>query len=214
MTPVIFLSGGHIARSTEAWRIPNVSELPIVEVCFQTDPDRFAPYRRDPVTLARPWAVPGTAGLEHRIGGLEKDGTGNVSFEPQNHEVMTRFRAEKVARIARGIPPSEIFGKPSGQLLVIGWGGTHCALREAVENKQRAGGSVSHLHLRYLNPLPGDLEDILHGFDKVLIPELNMGQLLKVIRARYLVNALGLNKVQGQAFRVPEVEARIEEMLK
>jgi len=214
MTPVIFLSEGHIARGMEIWRIPNVSELPKIEVHFRTDPEGFAPYQRDPVTLARPWAVPGTAGLEHRIGGLEKDDTGNVSFEPENHEAMTRSRAEKVARIVQDIPPSEIFGEPLGQMLVIGWGGTCSTLRKAVENKQQAGASISHLHLRYLNPLPGDLEDILDRFDKVLIPELNMGQLLKIIRARYLVDASGLGKVQGQIFRVPEIEARIEEVLK
>ncbi len=213
MTPVIFLSDGYIANSAEPWSIPDISELPEIDVHFYRDTETFAPYQRNPATLARPWVVPGTPGLEHRIGGLEKeDITGFVSYDPENHERMSRLRAEKVHRIARELPPTEIFGGTSGELLVIGWGGTHGVLRDSVENMQNEGFSVSHVHLRYLNPLPNDLGDILKRFDKVLVPELNLGQLLMIIRARYLVDAAGLNKIQGQPFHVFEVEAKIEEM--
>lgn len=214
MTPVIFLSDGYIANSAEPWSIPEVSDLARIEVTFAQEPENFAPYQRDPATLARPWAVPGTPGLEHRIGGLEKSHLdGNVSYAPENHEMMTRFRADKVARITSEIPPTEIFGESSGELLVISWGGTYGVLREAIGNLQQEGEPVSYVHLRYLNPLPGDLFDILKRFDKVLIPELNLGQLLRLIRSDYLVDAVGLNKVQGQPFHVFEVEAKIEELL-
>ena len=214
MTPVIFMSDLYIAFGAEPWCIPNVSELPPIEVNFRTDPQGFYPYLRDEKTLARPWAIPGTPGLEHRIGGLEKaDIIGQVSYDSNNHERMVRLRAEKVARIANDIPPTPVFGEPSGNLLVLGWGGTYGALRTAVEHKIEEGESVSHVHLRYLNPLPSDLGDILKRFEVVLIPELNLGQLLKVIRAQYLVDAVGLNKVQGQPFHIFEVEAKIEEIL-
>ena len=215
MTPVIFMSDLYIAFGAEPWRIPKVQDLPSIEVNFRTAPDGFQPYLRDEKTLARPWAIPGTPGLEHRIGGLEKANiTGNVSYDPENHERMALLRAEKVSRIADDIPPTKPFGEPKGNLLVLTWGGTYGAVRTAVEHKQEEGASVSHVHLRYLNPLPSDLGDILKQFDKVLVPELNFGQLLKLIRADYLINAVGLNKVQGLPFYVFEVETKIDKMLR
>ncbi len=215
MTPVIFMSELYIAFGAEPWRIPEVSELPSITVHYETTADGFQPYMRDEKTLARPWAIPGTPGLEHRIGGLEKaDISGNVSYDPENHEQMSLLRAEKVARIADDIPPTEIFGEPEGELLVLAWGGTYGAVRTAVEHKLAEGASVSHVHLRYLNPLPSDLGGILKQFDKVLIPELNFGQLLKLIRADFLIDAVGLNKVQGLPFYVFEVESKIHELLR
>jgi len=214
MTPVIFMSDLFISFGAEPWRIPKVADLPDIEVKFQTSIEGFEPYVRHPETLSRPWAIPGTPGLEHRIGGLEKEHlTGNVSYDPENHEQMVRLRAEKIARIAKEIPPTSILGESSGKLLVLTWGGTYGTVRTAIERKQNAGKSVSHVHLRYLNPFPGDLGDILKQFDKVLVPELNLGQLLKLIRAEYLVDAVGFNKVQGQSFYIYEVEAKIDEML-
>jgi 2-oxoglutarate ferredoxin oxidoreductase subunit alpha len=214
MTPVIFMSDLFISFGAEPWRIPKVADLPDIEVKFQTSIEGFEPYVRHPETLSRPWAIPGTPGLEHRIGGLEKEHlTGNVSYDPENHEQMVRLRAEKIARIAKEIPPTSILGESSGKLLLLTWGGTYGTVRTAIERKQNAGKSVSHVHLRYLNPFPGDLGDILKQFDKVLVPELNLGQLLKLIRAEYLVDAVGFNKVQGQSFYVYEVEAKIDEML-
>ena len=215
MTPVIFMSELYIAFGAEPWRIPKVSDLPSIAVNYETTADGFQPYMRDEKTLARPWAIPGTPGLEHRIGGLEKaDISGNVSYDPENHEQMSLLRAEKVARIADDIPPSEIFGEPEGELLVLAWGGTYGAVRTAVEHKLAEGASVSHVHLRYLNPLPSDLGGILKQFDKVLIPELNFGQLLKLIRADFMIDAVGLNKVQGLPFYVFEVESKIDELLR
>ena len=215
MTPVIFMSDLYIAFGAEPWLVPEVSDLPTIDVDFPTDTNGFEPYLRDEATLARPWAIPGTPGLEHRIGGLEKaDISGNVSYDPENHEQMVHLRAEKVARIANDIPPIEIFGQSSGELLVLSWGGTYGAIRTAVEHKQAESKSVSHVHLRYLNPLPKDLGDVMKGFKRVFIPELNLGQLRLLIRAEYLVDAAGLNKIQGQPFHVFEVESKIDELLR
>lgn len=215
MTPVIFMSELYIAFGAEPWRIPKVSDLPSIKVRYETAADGFQPYKRDNKTLARPWAIPGTPGLEHRIGGLEKaDISGNVSYDPENHEKMSLLRAEKVARIADDIPPTEIFGESSGEILVLAWGGTFGAVRTAVEHKQAEGASVSHVHLRYLNPLPRDLGAILERFDRVLVPELNFGQLLKLIRSEFLIDAVGLNKVQGLPFYVFEIESKIDELLR
>jgi len=215
MTPVIFISDLYIAFGAEPWLIPKVADLPAIEVHFWTDAEGFHPYLRDEKTLARPWALPGTPGLEHRIGGLEKEHiSGNVSYDPENHEQMIHLRAEKVARIVNDIPPTQVFGEPEGALLLLSWGGTYGAVRTAVERKQEEGASVSHVHLRHLNPLPKDLGDILKKFDSVLIPELNLGQLLKVIRATYLIDAVGLNKVQGQPFHVFEIESKIDKLLR
>ena len=215
MTPVFFLSDGYLGNGAEPWRIPTQDELPKFEVRFRTEKEGFQPYLRDPKTLARPWAVPGTPGLEHRIGGLEKeDITGNVSYDPLNHEHMVRLRAEKIARIAADIPHVEVLGKDSGPLLVVGWGSTYGAITSAVEELQAKGRPVSSIHLRYLNPFPANLGDVLKRFEKVLVPELNLGQLSLLIRARYLVDAVGLNKVQGKPFRVSEITRAIEELLR
>lgn len=217
MTPVFFLSDNSIANGAEPWKIPDASTLPAMTTRFVSNgsnTEEFMPYARDEETLARPWAVPGTPGLEHRIGGLEKqDLTGNVSYDPDNHEKMSRLRDEKVARIANDIPPTEVFGQNGDELLVIGWGGTFGTLRTAVKNKQAEGVSVSHVHLRYLNPLPADLGDIISRYQKVVVAELNLGQIATIIRARYLVDAIGFNKIQGQPFYVYEVESKIDEIL-
>ena len=214
MTPVVVLSDGYLANSAEPWRIPDVATLPRSEVTYRTDPVGFAPYQRDAETLARPWAIPGTPGLEHRIGGLEKqDGSGNVSYLPDNHQRMTDLRHQKVAGIAREIPPLEPRGATSGRLLVVGWGGTYGAIATAVDEARAAGAPVAHLHLRYLNPLPADLGDVLARFERVLVPELNHGQLSRVLRDRYLVDAQSLAKVQGQPFRVAELRAAIDRLL-
>ena len=217
MTPVFFLSDNSIANGAEPWKIPDASTLPAMTTRFVSNgsnTEEFMPYARDEETLARSWAVPGTPGLEHRIGGLEKqDLTGNVSYDPDNHEKMSRLRDEKVARIANDIPPTEVFGQDGDELLVIGWGGTFGTLRTAVKNKQAEGVSVSHVHLRYLNPLPADLGDIISRYQKVVVAELNLGQIATIIRARYLVDAIGFNKIQGQPFYVYEVESKIDEIL-
>jgi 2-oxoglutarate ferredoxin oxidoreductase subunit alpha len=206
MVPVVYLSDGSLANCSEPWRLPDVEKFASIAVPSRTDAAGFQPYLRDPETLARPWALPGTPGLEHRIGGLEKqDVTGNVSYDARNHEHMTRVRQEKVDRIARTLPPAETFGEPEGDLLVVGWGGTFGSLRQAVQILQREGRRVSHLHLRYLNPLQSNVGDLVRAFRRVLVPELNSGQLRMILRARFLVDAAGLNKVQGQPFKVREV---------
>ena len=214
MTPVVVLSDGYLANSAEPWRIPDVETLGRHPVTFWTDPEGFAPYRRDPETLARPWAIPGTPGLEHRIGGIEKqDVTGNVSYMPDNHERMTRLRAEKVARIARDIPPVEVDGPERGRLLVVGWGGTCGAITSAVDEAREAGLDVSRVHLRYLNPFPANLGEVLGRFQRILVPELNTGQLSRLLRAEYLAPAESLSRVQGQPFKVAEIRTRIEAIL-
>jgi 2-oxoglutarate ferredoxin oxidoreductase subunit alpha len=214
MTPVILLSDGYLANGAEPWQIPKVSDLPVLKVKFRTEPEGFYPYLRDETTLSRPWVVPGTPNLEHRVGGLEKDYvSGNVSYAPANHEQMVRVRARKIAGIIVEIPPTEVHGAPAGELLVVGWGSTYGAIAAAVREVQRQGKSVSHVHLRYLNPLPSDLGDILARFKKVLVPEMNMGQLVKVLRAEYLVDAVGLNKIQGLPFKVSEIISRIDRMV-
>ena len=215
MTPVILLTDNQLANGSEPWLLPDVSKLPKITVELATDPNGFMPYKRDPKTLARPWAVPGTPGLEHRIGGLSsEDVTGNVSYSPANNELMVRMRARKVAGIAREIPPTEIFGDADGgDLVVLGWGSTFGSLREAVKQMREKGKKVSHIHVRYLNPLPSDLGDQLRKFKKVLVPEMNLGQLLKLVRADYLVDAIGFNKIQGRPFKVNELTTRIARAL-
>ncbi len=217
MTPVMLLTDGYIANGSEPWRIPKFADLAKIEITHPTAPtggDSFLPYRRDD-RLARPWAIPGTPGLEHRIGGLEKqDITGNVSYDPANHQHMVNTRAKKVENIADDIPPQKLDGPASGDLLVLSWGGTYGACATAVHNVQAQGRSVTHCHLRYLNPLPKDLGNILSRFKQVLIPELNLGQLKTVIRAKYLVDAIGLNKVQGKPFSVAEIVEKIESLLR
>jgi 2-oxoglutarate ferredoxin oxidoreductase subunit alpha len=217
MVPVIILSDGYLANGAEPWRIPEVSELPEIPVKFETNPVDFKPYRRDPLTLARPWAIPGTPGLEHRIGGLEKqDVSGNINYEPLNHEKMVRLRAAKVEAITQDIPLVEPEGDPDGDLLIVAWGSTHGSITAAVKSqRQKLAGSkrIGHLHLRYLNPLPPNVGEILSRYKRVLVPELNMGQLSWLLRAKFLVDAIGLNKIQGRPFKQSELEQKIEELL-
>ncbi len=213
MTPVMLLTDGSLANGSEPWRIPAVEDLPEIKVSYATDPATYKPYARDPQTLARPWAIPGTPGLEHRIGGIEKqDITGNVSYHPGNHEHMCHLRAEKVKRVAQRVEPQEVFGSDSG-LLVLTWGCTFGATRTAVEHALKSGIKVGHAHLRWLNPFPANLGEILARYDQVLVPELNMGQLVKLIRAEYLVDAVSFSKIRGQPFKVAEVLARIQRMV-
>jgi 2-oxoglutarate ferredoxin oxidoreductase subunit alpha len=215
MTPVVVLSDTFLGNSAEPWRIPDVETLRREPVRFWTDPDGFAPYRRDPATLARPWAVPGSPGLEHRVGGLEKeDVTGHVSYSPENHERMTRLRHAKIERIAQEIAPVEVNGPERARLLVVGWGGTYGAITSAVEEAREAGQDVASLHLRHLNPFPANLGEALARYERVLVPELNMGQLAQLLRARFLLPAESLTKVQGQPFRVEEIRARMDAMLR
>jgi 2-oxoglutarate ferredoxin oxidoreductase subunit alpha len=214
MVPVIILSDGYLANGAEPWKIPDVSELPEIPVHFETNPENFQPYRRDPQTLARPWAVPGTPGLEHRIGGLEKqDVTGNVNYEPLNHERMVRLRAEKVAGIAQDIPDVVPVGADSGDLVIVSWGSTSGPITAALKSEKFNGRRIGHIHLRHLNPLPKNLGDVLMRYDKVLVPEMNMGQLVMVLRAKYLVDAEGFNKIQGKPFKTSEIERKIEQVL-
>lgn len=213
MVPVIILSDGFLANGSEPWRIPQVSELPEIPVHFETNAADFHPYRHDPQTFARPWAIPGTAGLEHRIGGIEKqDVTGNVSYEPLNHEHMVRLRAQKVESVVHDIPDAVPEGDPFGDLLIVAWGSTHGPITAAVRAQRAKGRSIGHVHLRYLNPLPKNLGDILKRYKKVLVPEMNMGQLSLWLRAKYLVDAQGFNKIQGKPFKTAEIEKKIEEM--
>jgi 2-oxoglutarate ferredoxin oxidoreductase subunit alpha len=215
MTPVILLADGYLANGSEPWRLPKAAELPDISVPFWTERDGFAPYRRDPETLARPWALPGTPGLEHRIGGLEKqDVTGNVSYDPLNHEHMVRVRAEKVARVAREIPPLEVHGDPEGgPLLVLGWGSTEGAITGAVNLARREGLPVSRAHLHYLNPFPSNLGEVLQRFERILVPELNLGQLAFVLQGRFLKRIDSFTKVQGRPFFRNEIFSRIRALL-
>jgi 2-oxoglutarate ferredoxin oxidoreductase subunit alpha len=210
MTPVTYLSDAFLATGSEPWKVPSVEDLPTIDVNLWTDKATFRPYLRDPETLARPWAVPGTPGLEHRIGGLEKaDVTGNVSYDPDNHHRMTMLRHEKIAGIANDIPDLQVFGPERGDVLVLGWGSTYGALRSAVERLQSQGEAVSHAHLRHLNPFPRNTGDVLSSFRRVLCPEVNMGQLRMLLRDRYLVDIVGLNKVRGKPFRIAEIEEAV-----
>jgi len=217
MVPVIILSDGYLANGAEPWKIPNVEDIPEFAVTFATEknsPNAYLPYKRNPDTLARPWAVPGTPGLEHRIGGLEKqDVTGNINYEPLNHEHMVRIRAAKVAAIVQDIPDIVPAGDDHGDLLIVAWGSTHGAITAAVNAQRAAGRKIGHVHLRHLNPLPANLGDVIKRYKQVLVPELNMGQLLWVLRAKYLVDAIGLNKIQGRPFKQTELEQKIEELL-
>ncbi len=213
MIPVIYLSDGYLANGAEPWRIPNVEDLPPFRVELHTDPNGFNPYSRDPQTLARPWAVPGTPGLEHRVGGIEKqDITGNVSYDPENHMHMVQTRQEKVDRIADDIPELEIFGEPQGRLLVVGWGSTYGSITSSVEDMHKEGKSVSSVHLLYLNPFPKNFGEILGRYDRVLVPELNMGQLAMLMRAKFLVPAISFPKVKGKPFKISELTDRILEI--
>ena len=214
MTPAILLSDGFIANGSEPWRLPRVQELAEFPVNFRTKAEGFLPYLRDK-SLARPWALPGTPGLEHRLGGLEKsDGTGHVSYDPANHEHMVRIRAEKVERVADDVAEAEVTGSERGGLLVIGWGSTYGAITSAVGRAQQMGQRVSQLHLRHLHPLPRNLGQVLERYDRVLVPEINMGQLALLLQGRYLRKVHRLNKVQGLPFSSSEILARIVELSK
>jgi len=214
MVPVILLTDGYLANGSEPWLIPDVSRLEAFPVRFRTETEDFAPYQRDPVTLARPWVRPGTAGLEHRIGGLEKqDVTGNVSYDPENHEHMVRLRAEKVARIAERIPDVTVRGPQSGKLLVVGWGSTYGPIYSAIADLEREGVVVSQMHLRHLNPLPRNVGEVLRSFETILVPEMNLGQLAWLLRARYLVDVVSYTKVQGKPFKRGEITHKILETL-
>jgi 2-oxoglutarate/2-oxoacid ferredoxin oxidoreductase subunit alpha len=214
MVPVIILSDGYLANGAEPWRIPELKDIPDFPVKFASDPVDFKPYRRNPDTLARPWAVPGTPGLEHRIGGLEKqDVTGNINYEPLNHENMVRIRAAKVQAIVQDIPDIVPAGDPDGDLLIVAWGSTHGAITAAVKAQRALGHRIGHVHLRHLNPFPRNLGDVLKRYKKILVPELNMGQLLWLLRAKFLVNAIGLNKIQGRPFKQSELEQKIAELV-
>ena len=218
MTPVVYLSDAFLATGAEPWLIPQIADLPSIAVknapAAGPDAPRFRPYARDAETLARPWAVPGTPGLEHRIGGLEKlDELGTVSYDPENHHRMMLLRAEKVARIARDIPSTEVYGDERGELLILGWGSTYGSIRSAVERLRARGRRVAHAHLRYVNPLPEDLGAILSRYERVLMPELNLGQLRMLVRSKYLVDAVGFNLVRGKPFQIGEIEAKAESLL-
>ena len=218
MTPVILLSDNSVATGSEPWRLPERGSLPDLAVSFATQPNSpdgtFLPYLRDAETFARQWAVPGTKGLEHRLGGLEKEEvTGNVSYDPANHQLMTDTRAWKVKNIASDIPPLAVDREDGATVLVLGWGSTKPVNTAAVRRIRGAGHKVDVAHLRHLNPFPANMEEVLRSYDKVLIPELNMGQLLRLIRAEFLIDAVGLNKVEAKPFKVSEVEAKIMELL-
>ena len=215
MTPVILLTDGYLGNGSEPWLIPEYDKLPDISYPFTTNPEGFQPYARNEQTLSRPWAIPGTPGIEHRVGGLEKENiTGNVSYDPENHDLMNHLRTEKIERIANDIPLAHVEGDLEGDVLVVGWGGTYGAIRTAVTRQREKGHSVSHLHLRYLNPLPKNLGDVLSKFKRIMVPEINLGQLVKVLRAKYLVPATGFNRVRGLPFRSVELETEIEEILK
>jgi 2-oxoglutarate ferredoxin oxidoreductase subunit alpha len=214
MVPVMVLSDGYLANGSEPWLIPDVKTLPDIEVKFRTEKEGFFPYLRDPATLARPWVRPGTPGLEHRIGGIEKeDVTGNISYEAENHDHMVRTRAEKVRRVAQEIPPTSINGSAAGEVLVVGWGGTFGAITAAVEEAQIEGKAVASVHLRHLNPLPPDLGQILRQYARVLVPEINLGQLVRVLRAEYLVDAVGYNRVGGMPLASQDILEAINQLL-
>jgi 2-oxoglutarate ferredoxin oxidoreductase subunit alpha len=214
MVPVMLLSDGYIANGSEPWPLPNLAMLPRFDVHHRTDPENYFVYQRDPKTLAREWVIPGTPGLEHRIGGIEKDAlTGNISYAPENHEKQTKVRAEKIARIAQDIGELDLAGPESGDVLVIGWGGTYGSLRQAQQSIALQGRKVSHAHLRWISPLEPGLAKIIRNFKHVLVAELNTGQLRTILRAEFLIDCIGLNKIQGQPLKVREVIAAIENLL-
>jgi 2-oxoglutarate ferredoxin oxidoreductase subunit alpha len=222
MTPVFILADGYLGQGAEPWRVPDPADLPSIDVEFASETngvdgegrDTFNPYVRDPETLARGWARPGTPNLEHQIGGLEKEHeTGHVSYDPENHQKMTQIRAEKIQRITQDIPPTEINGPEGGDVLVVGWGSTKGAIDTAVNRLQAEGRAVSSVHLRHLCPLPADLDAIAERFDQVLVPELNNGQLLRVLRDRFARPVEGLNKIQGQPFQAREIVDAVQRLL-
>ena len=217
MTPVVLLSDGYLANGSEPWKIPNVKDLEPIDVKFakgSKSKDDFLPYERDNKTLSRPWAIPGTPGLEHRVGGLEKaENTGHVSYDPDNHQRMVELRQEKVNRIQDDIAKTEVYGDDSGDVLIVSWGGTYGSCRSAVETLHEDGKSVSHIHLRWISPLPKDLGEIIIKFKNVLVPEINMGQLIKLLRAEYLVDAKGLNQVTGRPISATRIIENVNQLI-
>jgi 2-oxoglutarate ferredoxin oxidoreductase subunit alpha len=214
MTPVFYLSDGYLANGAEPWLVPEIEDLPKIELKFATDPEGFMPYARDEETLARPYALPGTPGLEHRIGGIEKQHlTGNVNYDPENHHFMVLMRQAKVDRAAQDIPDVEVFGEKSGKVLVLGWGSTYGSITSAVEKLRAEGKPVSSAHLRHLNPFPSNLGEVLRSFERVVVPEMNLGQLCTMIRAKYLVDAVPFSKVKGRPFQIREIVRKVEEYL-
>jgi 2-oxoglutarate ferredoxin oxidoreductase subunit alpha len=214
-TPVFLLSDAYLANGSEPWLLPNLEDIPEIDPGFaRSDGGEFLPYRRDEETLARPWAIPGTPGLEHRIGGLEKqDLSGNVSYDPENHDRMVRLRAQKVAGIAQDIPELEVDDPDAAETLVLSWGGTYGSVAAGVRRVRATRKKVAHAHLRYLNPFPRNTGEVLRGYEKVLVPEINLGQLLKLVRAEFLVDATGFNLVRGIPFRASEVAEAIDAMV-
>ncbi len=213
MTPVMLLTDGYIGNGTEPWRIPHANEIAEIPVKFVTETEGFAPYSRNE-NLSRPWAIPGTAGLEHRIGGLEKANiTGNVNYDPSNHDFMVKLREKKIQNVRNDIPDLEVQGDAGGELLVLGWGGTYGAIKEAVDKVTRRGLKVSQAHLRYIHPMPKNIKDVLSKFKKILIPEINLGQLSKIIRSEFLIDVLQYNLVRGLPFRSSDIENQIIEIL-
>ncbi|ROO90277.1 2-oxoglutarate ferredoxin oxidoreductase subunit alpha [Actinocorallia herbida] len=215
-TPVFILSDGYLANGSEPWKLPEVADLPVIEANF-AEPDQvdFQPFKRDPETLARPWAVPGTTGLEHRIGGLEKaDGSGNISYDPANHDLMTRLRQAKVDGIANDIEPLRV-EDPDGdaKVLVLGWGGTYGAISAAVRRVRKAGGKVAQAHVRHLNPFPANMAEVLKSYDKVIVPEINLGQLATLLRSKYLIDVVGYNRVRGLPFKAEELADVIRDVI-
>lgn len=214
MVPVLVLSDAYLANGAEPWKIPDPEGLPEIKIEFAKAGDSYSPYQRDPKTLARQWALPGTPGLEHRLGGLEKqDVTGNVSYDPDNHDKMVRLRAEKVQRVGDFVEEPEIYGDPQGEVLVVSWGSTYGTVLTAVEQLRQEGKSVSFYHLRWVNPLPKKLETYIRQFRKVIVPEVNLGQLRQIIRSAYLVDAVGFNRMKGQPIAVSELKQAIEALL-
>ena len=207
MTPIMVLTDGYLANAAEPWLLPRASTVPAFPIAFRSDPEDFQPFRRDPRTLARPWVKPGTPGLEHRIGGIERqEESGHISYDPENHQRMTDQRAAKIAGIADDIPLQQVqLGEESGEIAVVGWGSTYGAIYQGVRQLLEDGVRVSHIHIRYLNPFPRNLGDLLGGFEHVLVPEMNAGQLVTLLRSSYLVPAEGLNKVRGQPFKIGEI---------
>ncbi len=213
MTPVYLLTDGYLGNGSEPWLVPDSKDLPAIPVTFRTDPENFHPYARNENNV-RPWALPGTPGLEHRIGGLEKANiTGNVSYDPDNHDFMVHLRAEKVAGIAKDIPLQEVYGEQNGELLVVSWGGTFGAVRSTVDKMRKKGYKLSHAHLRYLNPFPRNLGEILKSFEKIFVPEINLGQLAQLLRSEYLIDVVQFNKVRGLPLRSMELEQAIVKTL-
>jgi 2-oxoglutarate ferredoxin oxidoreductase subunit alpha len=209
-TPVYLLSDAYLANGAEPWLVPDIASLAPIEVEFaQPNGEAFQPYARDPETLARPWAIPGTPGLEHRVGGLEKANiTGSISYDPENHDLMTQLRAQKVAGVK--VPELEVDHQEGADVLVLSWGGTYGPVHAGVRRVRAAGGKAAHAHLRWLNPFPANLGDVLRSYERVLIPEMNLGQLLQLVRARYLVDAVGYNRVTGKPFKAGEIADAVE----